>query len=780
MWLLGGGSGNGVNGGSSVSSNTAGNGSNNPNSNNVDSGSGSISNSSHSRRRRGVVDDNNNRNTASNQDYTNGKSYPNNQNSFRKQSKRNHNVNNNRMNTTSNRTSSKNDINEQSNNSKDSGGTNSMKPMNRRRTLRRDNNSTNNKDSNNHRLKYNNKISINKNTENTNLQMFDEVSGGIEISITHDNNIKHNIESHINKNTNHQNSSLSNINVRKDTKDLLVQQQLYNIAISCKIYRAQYNPNINSNMDNKNKSNQNPRSLQTTSYTNQKIQNFQKRNHRIPLFTTTTGKDQHSSSFASSNNNNNNTALSFDDMVFLLRSYDLVFQGELACIQDEISNLDHEINEISLDRMDITNILHEVEDEVENERNQIITHHNNCNNSYSNIPIASLIPTLQCKSNDLSRIFDIHQHLLVRPNQQYKYTNQLSNDQRSVLQNERGLNYTIHVQNKNNNNSKMIEALLSKCGSINTTAANNSGSPASNFFSQILGGTGSYNNESHTTNDNLIQITTQSCREGGAGTTIQHLTLLMNSDEDVSRTPMSNSKKNASFIISRDNGKSYFYGSSLPKQLHRRIIKQHEQQQKMYTKTNTNVYNYFDNIIYLSTGQYGTYYVEFRNGEKWWCIAENKPYNDNTNNSNDEFQNICYELDIHRIAFGPYTTTIVQDQEPFNKRIDGTLSTPSTATTTSFTNSTNSKLSSSLHNNNNNNNEKIHVSSSWMIISKDGKVAYKNIPTRLHNNLSNRIATDSAPMEVSLGMHGSYFIKFVDGKYKKIAICLLISALIPI
>ena len=95
----------------------------------------------------------------------------------------------------------------------------------------------------------------------------------------------------------------------------------------------------------------------------------------------------------------------------------------------------------------------------------------------------------------------------------------------------------------------------------------------------------------------------------------------------------------------------------------------------------------------------------------------------------EEFNTICYDWDIHRIAFGPCT---------IRHRTKNRNDTKS------------SKIEPS-------------ISLSWIIISKDGKVAWKNIPIRLHNCLSNRIASDSTPCEVSLGAHGSYYIRFIDG-----------------
>jgi len=52
---------------------------------------------------------------------------------------------------------------------------------------------------------------------------------------------------------------------------------------------------------------------------------------------------------------------------------------------------------------------------------------------------------------------------------------------------------------------------------------------------------------------------------------------------------------------------------------------------------------------------------------------------------------------------------------------------------------------------------------SWIIIGKNGKVAWRNLPCRLDMLLSKRTSSMSAPCEVSLGEHGSYFIRFLDG-----------------
>jgi hypothetical protein len=58
--------------------------------------------------------------------------------------------------------------------------------------------------------------------------------------------------------------------------------------------------------------------------------------------------------------------------------------------------------------------------------------------------------------------------------------------------------------------------------------------------------------------------------------------------------------------------------------------------------------------------------------------------------------------------------------------------------------------------------------STWIVISKDGDVIWKNIPQGLHDVLISRDAENgngrqvAAPCEVSLGMGGSWFIRFMD------------------
>ena len=113
-------------------------------------------------------------------------------------------------------------------------------------------------------------------------------------------------------------------------------------------------------------------------------------------------------------------------------------------------------------------------------------------------------------------------------------------------------------------------------------------------------------------------------------------------------------------------------------------------------------------LRYLSTGSPSnvgdgatSYYAEFDDGECWWGTASSLSHEDNA------LHQLLLEMDVHRIAFG----------------ID-----------------------------------------SWIIIGKDGEVVWKNIPQGLHDILTLRESNSAAaPCEVSLGMDGSYFVRFVDG-----------------
>jgi len=115
-------------------------------------------------------------------------------------------------------------------------------------------------------------------------------------------------------------------------------------------------------------------------------------------------------------------------------------------------------------------------------------------------------------------------------------------------------------------------------------------------------------------------------------------------------------------------------------------------------------------LVYLSTGPRGSYYAQFRTGHCWWGNA--------VENDND-FHAIMRDWDVYRVVFGP----IITHEHDGDK----------------------------------------YTTSSWIILGRDGRAAWKNVPSRLHNLLSSRLADWAAPAEVALGCGDSYFIRFLDG-----------------
>lgn len=117
-----------------------------------------------------------------------------------------------------------------------------------------------------------------------------------------------------------------------------------------------------------------------------------------------------------------------------------------------------------------------------------------------------------------------------------------------------------------------------------------------------------------------------------------------------------------------------------------------------------------NNIAYLSTGPLGCYYAEFRSGECWWGSAV----------EDTDFRSICESWDVHRVAFGSVSS--IED-------------------------------SSGLK----------HFISSWIVVGRDGRLAWKNVPSRLHNLLYRRMGNEAAVGEIALGNGNTYFVRFLDG-----------------
>ena len=119
---------------------------------------------------------------------------------------------------------------------------------------------------------------------------------------------------------------------------------------------------------------------------------------------------------------------------------------------------------------------------------------------------------------------------------------------------------------------------------------------------------------------------------------------------------------------------------------------------------------------YLSTGPHGSYYAEFHSGECWWGLAVDDAV----------LNRVLQSWDVYRIAFGSIEFV---DEESNDIR----------------------------------DNTKAIASSSWIVVACDGRVAWRNLPAALSQVLESRIANKCAPVDVSLGPGGSYFVRFLDG-----------------
>ena len=163
-------------------------------------------------------------------------------------------------------------------------------------------------------------------------------------------------------------------------------------------------------------------------------------------------------------------------------------------------------------------------------------------------------------------------------------------------------------------------------------------------------------------------------------------------------------KYTPSLFVSRDDSKSgSFVHGRLPPQLDQRL-QNHQKKES--------------DIQYLLCGPLGSYYCELQSGQVWWGTA--------CGADDDEFHSIVQQWNVHRVFFGPIHSTVHDDNDKHNS-------------------------------------PRTRSSSSWIIVSRQGQVAWKNIPARLHNHLERRLAHGAAPAEVMLGHHGSYFCRFLDG-----------------
>ena len=116
-------------------------------------------------------------------------------------------------------------------------------------------------------------------------------------------------------------------------------------------------------------------------------------------------------------------------------------------------------------------------------------------------------------------------------------------------------------------------------------------------------------------------------------------------------------------------------------------------------------------LVYLSTGPEGCYYAEFRSGDCWWG---------NALKDDKDFQRIIQNWNVYRVAFGPIVNYSDDDGNTW-------------------------------------------ITNSWIIVARDGRAAWKNLPSRLHQKLESRLADWPAPAEISLGSDDSFFVRYLDG-----------------
>jgi len=335
----------------------------------------------------------------------------------------------------------------------------------------------------------------------------------------------------------------------------------------------------------------------------------------------------------------------FDDALFLLRSHEV--RDELSCVREELTRMNAEISALETDRGRLERkALHVADDDGAD----------------------GGMRQDGADAGASSNQWDTHR-LLSSP------TERLSKQQRSALQERRGLALSISLHNQ-----QAREVFLARCGSI-----------ASVIRAEQQRARNAKKSAADNNSDAVICLRPENCRDGGAAATMQHVALI--------KGATSGSEASA-FFISKDKGKSYCWGH-LPDRLFRRM-----------KSSGYDPKHHVTDIVYLSTGPMGCYYAQFRSGECWWgSIADDR-----------EFDAICgdRDWDIHRVVFGGGCA--VTDAHGHK-----------------------------------------HATTSWIILGRDGRACWKNLPARLHNKLESRMASEAAPAEVALGSGGSYFIRFLDG-----------------
>jgi hypothetical protein len=332
-----------------------------------------------------------------------------------------------------------------------------------------------------------------------------------------------------------------------------------------------------------------------------------------------TGRHRVALTAEQSTHQNNNAAsdLSYEDMLFLLKSHDVL--DESTCIEMEIKQLNVELEALQEDRTHLEAM------------------------------------SLQLPENPQTKALDWEKHGLLAGRR-------ITQAQRKLLQEKRGNHLTIGM-----NNQTTAKALAESLGAKRAVLSDYTADERPN---------------------KVLFLSPSNCREGGAGTTLHHISLSHQGNDE------------SSFFFSHDHSKGSWLGR-LPARLFRRM-KDNGMDPKEAAGS----------LVFLAGGPMDYYFAEFRSGEVWWGSPP----------SDDSFQALCNEWDVYRVAFGPVTLMA-----------DGMIG------------------------------QKEHLAMSWIILGRDGRVAWKNIPTRLHYLLQSRVTNESAIEEVALGSGDSYFIRFLDG-----------------
>ena len=420
---------------------------------------------------------------------------------------------------------------------------------------------------------------------------------------------------------------------------------------------------------------------------------------------------------------------SFDDCLFLLRSHEVV--DEMTCLKEEITHMNAELEALQKDKTQLEDILASSSSSSSNQ------YHNQASAQSPQLPPTLSSPSQEQSSdhdptgagiaivpttghNNIPTAWDVNALLGSR---------NITVAQRSQLQTQRGTNLTVYFHDRN-----ASEALATRCGIKTHILAKFKEAHKQQqqhqqelLQQQRIYGSGNMlmNAASLFNNPLLLELTADTCREGGAATHIQQIALLCKEGGT-----------ELSFFLGRDQGKSVCWGH-LPDRLFRRM-----QDQGMNPKQSAS------ELAYVATGPMDYYYAEFRSGEAWWGSAV----------EDRAFHSICTEWDVYRVTFGP-CLVVEDDQDGMGCSLGGGgveagSSLPTGPMSSSSPNGAPSQQQQQPHR---------HKTSSWVILSRDGRVAWKNIPSRLDRLLQSRVASDAGVAEVSLGCGDSYFCRFLDG-----------------